>query len=157
MSVGQFEEAESALQEALTKAPSDPDSLANLIVVSYHLQRPENVINRYLRYYIQEDCMSYIVHCCTCSSSMHRFRVYNNYHSLFPCHYVIIVLCLQSAEEQVSQPWPRDGHLHLRGCLRQSRHQPCRHYRLIMTSLSSNYCYVCEDSVSPYVTLKCKK
>lgn len=48
MQQGQFEEAETQLQEALKKAPSDPDTLANLISVSYHLQRPQNVVNRYL-------------------------------------------------------------------------------------------------------------
>jgi len=48
MHLNQFEESESSLQEALNKSPSDPDSLANLITVSYHLQRPQNVINRYV-------------------------------------------------------------------------------------------------------------
>jgi len=48
MQQGHFEEAETQLQEALQKAPSDPDTLANLISVSYHLQRPQNVVNRYL-------------------------------------------------------------------------------------------------------------
>eukprot|EP01034_Spumella_vulgaris_P023987 gene23987-30274_t len=48
MHAGQYEEAEGYLQDALTKAPADPDSLANLIVVSYHLQRAENVVNRYM-------------------------------------------------------------------------------------------------------------
>jgi hypothetical protein len=42
----QYEEAESYLQEALTKAPSDPDSLANLIVASQHLQRAPEVVAR---------------------------------------------------------------------------------------------------------------
>lgn len=32
------------------QAPSDPDTLANIITVSYHLQRPQDVINRYLKY-----------------------------------------------------------------------------------------------------------
>ena len=31
------------------QAPSDPDTLANIITVSYHLQRPQDVINRYLK------------------------------------------------------------------------------------------------------------
>jgi len=43
-----FEEAETLLQEALGKAPSDPDSLANLIAVSQHLQRAPEVVSRYL-------------------------------------------------------------------------------------------------------------
>eukprot|EP00981_Chlorochromonas_danica_P007863 scaffold1885_cov161-Ochromonas_danica.AAC.6 len=48
MHLGLFDEAEVALKEAIAKAPADPDSLANLITVSYHLQRPQEVINRYL-------------------------------------------------------------------------------------------------------------
>jgi coatomer protein complex subunit epsilon len=48
MNQGQFEEAETHLQEALTKAPSDPDSLANLIAVSQHLERSPEVVNRYI-------------------------------------------------------------------------------------------------------------
>jgi len=44
---GQYDEAESYLQEALTKAPSDAESLANLVVVSQHLQRTPEVIARY--------------------------------------------------------------------------------------------------------------
>ena len=43
-----FEEAETLLQEALGKAPADPDSLANLIAVSQHLQRAPEVVSRYL-------------------------------------------------------------------------------------------------------------
>lgn len=31
------------------QSPSDPDSLANIISVSYHLNRPQDVINRYMR------------------------------------------------------------------------------------------------------------
>jgi hypothetical protein len=31
------------------QASSDPDTLANLVVASYHLQRPQDVINRFLR------------------------------------------------------------------------------------------------------------
>lgn len=48
MQLGLFEEAETALQEALTKASNDPDSLANIIVVANHLGRPQEVINRYI-------------------------------------------------------------------------------------------------------------
>jgi coatomer protein complex subunit epsilon len=44
----QWDEAESALKEAITKSPSDPDTLANIITVSLHLQRSPDVINRYL-------------------------------------------------------------------------------------------------------------
>jgi Flp pilus assembly protein TadD len=43
-----YEEAETLLQEALAKAPSDPDSLANLVAVSQHLQRAPEVISRYI-------------------------------------------------------------------------------------------------------------
>ena len=32
-----------------SQAPSDPDSLANLIVVSQHLQRAPEIVNRYIR------------------------------------------------------------------------------------------------------------
>lgn len=46
----QYEEAEQLLQEALTKAPGDADTLANLIVVGYHLNRPADVISRNMRY-----------------------------------------------------------------------------------------------------------
>lgn len=46
MHLGQFEEAEARLQEALIKSPSDPDALANLIAVSQHLSRSSEVINR---------------------------------------------------------------------------------------------------------------
>lgn len=31
------------------QSPSDPDTLANIITVSYHLQRSNDVINRYLK------------------------------------------------------------------------------------------------------------
>lgn len=48
MQMGLFEEAETALQDSLTKNTSDADTLANLIVVSQHLDRPQEVINRYL-------------------------------------------------------------------------------------------------------------
>lgn len=69
MHLGQFEEAEARLQEALIKvsfglypmyfcaqeainpaqSPSDPDALANLIAVSQHLARAPEVINRLIR------------------------------------------------------------------------------------------------------------
>jgi coatomer protein complex subunit epsilon len=48
MQMGLFEEAESALQDSLTKNTSDADTLANLIIVSHHLDRPQEVINRYM-------------------------------------------------------------------------------------------------------------
>jgi coatomer subunit epsilon len=48
MHMGEYEEAESLLLEALTKISGDSDSLANLVVVSQQLRRPEEVINRYL-------------------------------------------------------------------------------------------------------------
>jgi Flp pilus assembly protein TadD len=49
MHLASFEEAETSLQEALTKSPSDPDSLANLIIVSHHLGRAKEVINRLMK------------------------------------------------------------------------------------------------------------
>lgn len=48
MQMGLFEEAESALQDSLTKNTSDADTIANLIIVSHHLDRPQEVINRYM-------------------------------------------------------------------------------------------------------------
>lgn len=48
MHLGRFEDAESSLQEALSKAPNDPDTLANMIVVCQHLQRQSDVVARYL-------------------------------------------------------------------------------------------------------------
>jgi coatomer subunit epsilon len=49
MHQNEWDEAEASLKEAITKSPSDPDTLANIITVSYHLQRPQDVINRYIR------------------------------------------------------------------------------------------------------------
>jgi hypothetical protein len=65
MHQGLWEEAETHLQQALTKVSfisssilifpsllqdsSNPDSLANMITVSYHLERPAEVINRMIR------------------------------------------------------------------------------------------------------------
>lgn len=49
MQLGLFEEAETSLQDSLAKNPSDPDALANLIVVSHHLDRSPEVINRYYK------------------------------------------------------------------------------------------------------------
>lgn len=48
MQQASFEEAESLLQEAMGKAASDPDTLANLICVSQHLSRAPEVVARYL-------------------------------------------------------------------------------------------------------------
>lgn len=48
MHCGEFAEAETVLQEALSKAAGDADTLANLIVVCQHLRRPDDVVNRYL-------------------------------------------------------------------------------------------------------------
>jgi tetratricopeptide (TPR) repeat protein len=44
----QYEEAETLLQEALTKSPADPDTLANLICVCQHLGRAPEIVSRYL-------------------------------------------------------------------------------------------------------------
>jgi len=48
MSQGKFDLAESSLQEALEKDPNNPDTLANFIVVSQHLNKPQEVIMRYI-------------------------------------------------------------------------------------------------------------
>ena len=45
---GQYDEAETLLQEALTKSPADPDTLANLVCVCQHLGRSSEIVNRYL-------------------------------------------------------------------------------------------------------------
>ena len=45
---GQYEEAETLLQEALTKSQADPDTLANLVCVSQHLGRAPEIVSRYL-------------------------------------------------------------------------------------------------------------
>ena len=47
MHLGLFDEAETALQESTTKNATDADTLANLIVVSLHLQRSQDVVKRY--------------------------------------------------------------------------------------------------------------
>jgi coatomer subunit epsilon len=48
MHQGYFEEAEANLNEALTKSPNDPDTLANLITVSHHLKKGDDIIGRLL-------------------------------------------------------------------------------------------------------------
>jgi coatomer protein complex subunit epsilon len=48
MHLGRFEDAESSLQDAISKVPNDADTLANMIVVSQHLQRPPDVVARYI-------------------------------------------------------------------------------------------------------------
>lgn len=45
---GEYAEAETLLLDALTKRTNDPDSLANLVVVSQQLRRSEDVTTRYL-------------------------------------------------------------------------------------------------------------
>ena len=44
-----FEEAEAALQQAMSKNPGDADTLANLISASHHLRRSDEVIDRLIR------------------------------------------------------------------------------------------------------------
>lgn len=48
MQQGNWAKAEELLNDSLSKTPSDPDSLANLVVVQQHLQRPVELVNRTL-------------------------------------------------------------------------------------------------------------
>jgi Flp pilus assembly protein TadD len=44
--MGNYSEAETLLNDALTKPSAETESLANLIVVQQHLQRPVELVNR---------------------------------------------------------------------------------------------------------------
>ena len=44
--MGNYAEAETLLNEALTKPSAETESLANLVVVQQHLQRPVELVNR---------------------------------------------------------------------------------------------------------------
>jgi len=48
LQMGQYEEAERLLQDALAKSASDADTLANMVVTMQHLRKPQEVIQRYI-------------------------------------------------------------------------------------------------------------
>lgn len=55
MQMGQFEEAERQLTQALTRAPGDADALANMVSCLLQLRKPAETIARYQRYRLSYD------------------------------------------------------------------------------------------------------